>query len=245
MKLAALLALLFATPVLANGFDDLKTALALLQGQGVLRGTYEAKELRTKMEKNVARPGSTGLASALVEDDTSGLQIRWDRALLKRAADEARAFKGAKKRETIASAIGSSSGVQIAEAVNYAPRLLTMLSASELKLERVDVYQGKPTRLLELDFPEYIAEDKVSLKDNTRTIHVWLDEHNLPLGATITRTIKGSFMLFFSFENTSKEEMTFAVQANRLVLLRKVDQGSIKSTAGDNQYHNVYTFTPI
>ena len=247
MKLAALLALLFVTPAFAfaNGFDDLKTALALLQGQGVLRGIYEAKELRTEMEKDVAKPGSTGLASALVEDDTAGLQIRWDRALLKRAADEAMPLKGGKKSEVIAAAIGSSSGIQIAEAVNFAPRLLTMLTRSQLKRERAEPFQGKPARLLELNYPEHFAQEKVSLKNNSRTIQVWLGENNLPLGATITRAIKGSFMLFFSFENTSKEDLTFSVHANRLVLLRKVDQGSVKSSAGDNQYRNTYTFTPI
>ncbi len=245
MKFSALLALLLASPAFANGLDDLKTALAPLQGQGAaLRGVYEAKLHKTDLEK-AAKPPESATASAQVDEDASGLQIRWERALLKRAIDEASPAKGAKKAEALASLISSSSALRVAQAVNYAPKFLESLAFSQLTSERTDTYQGKPARLIELNItPPDDGDSKVKIKENMHVARVWLSAEGMPLAATVSHNIKASFMMFMSYEKANKEEFTFAVVANRLVVLKREDQGTEKGFGNESQYRNLYTFTP-
>lgn len=241
MKYAALTVLLLANSAFANGLDDLKAALVPLQGQGALRGTYEAREQKSDAEKPGAKPELAQL-SAQVEDDAGGLQLRWERALLKRAADEA---KGGKRNAVLERAISANSGMRVAESVNYAPKLLRMLANSQLTLERADTWQGKPARLLELKItPPVEADEKTKVKENTVLAQVWLGADGVPLGATLSQKLKISMMAFLSIERASKDEFSFAVHANRLVLLRREEQGSDKNIGGEVVFRNLYTFMP-
>lgn len=244
MKFAALLALLFAHSAFASGLDDLKVALATLQGQGSLRGTYEARQYKNDLEKKSRGPESAS-ASAQVEDDADGFQIRWDRAVLKRAMAEAKPGKSANSVEPLTSLIGSASATKLAQVVNYAPVLLQTLSVGQLKSERADTWNGKPARLLELTIAEQDPEDdKVSMKENVRTAQVWIGQDGIPLAASFSRKVRAKVMMFMSFEMSNKDDYTFGVVANRLVVLKREEQGTAKGMGSDTQFRNSYTFTP-
>jgi hypothetical protein len=245
MKYAALLALVFTHTAYANGLEDLRTALAPLQGQGALRGAYEARETRHILDAKPAKGPETVSVLAQVEEDAGSLEIRWDRALLKRAAEEASMVKGAKRKEALNQLIGSTSAPRVAQAVNYAPRLLQYLSTGTLRGERMDAWNGKPARLIEVVVvPQEAENDKVSIKENTHVAQIWLSADNLPLAANISHNVKASFMVFMSYEKTSKEEMAFAVAANRLVVLKRDEAGKEKGPGMDSEFRNQYTFTP-
>lgn len=130
MRYAALLALLFANSAFATGLDDLRGALAALQGQGTLRGTYEVRQQTTDLDGKDKTPDS-GSAVAQVEDDASGLTVRWDRAAIRRANEQAWAAKGGKKGQALSTLIGSTSALRVAGAVNYAPSMLHALEGAQ------------------------------------------------------------------------------------------------------------------
>lgn len=244
MKYAALLALLFANSAFANGLDDLRGALAALQGQAALRGTFEARQQTVEVDGKDKTPEAAS-ATAQVEEDASGLQVRWDRAVLKRANEQAWAAKGGKKGQALSTLIGSTSALRLANALNYAPALLHALEGAQLKSERSDTWQGKPARLLELSLIEPAPdEDKVKMKVSTHTARIWLGADGAPLAATVTHTRKASVMVFLSFEQEAREEFVFSVVANRLVVLKRDEQGTAKGLGSTNQYRNGYTFTP-
>lgn len=245
MKYLVLAALLAAGPACAGGFDDMKTALALLQGQGSLRAAYEARETHTEFDAKPLKGPETVMVAAQVEDDPAGLAIRWDRGLLKRAADESSVAKGAKRKQALSQLVGSSSAPRLAMAMNYAPRLLQMLAISQFKSERADNFQGKPARLVELVMtPQEEVNQNVSIKDNTIEARFWLGPDGVPLGAVTTHTIKAKFMVFMSYEKTTREEYTFGVVNNRLVVLKREMQGKEKGPGTENEFKNLYTVTP-
>jgi hypothetical protein len=244
MKYAALLALLFANSAFANGLDDLRGALGALQGQGTLRGTFEAHQQAAEVDGKDSTPDAAS-AQAQVEEDASGLQVRWDRAVLKRANEQAWAAKGGKKGQALSTLIGSTSALRLAGAVNYAPALLHALEGAQLKAERSDSWQGKSARLLELSLVEAApAEEKVKMKESTHEARIWLGADGAPLAATVTHRRKASVMVFLSFEQEAREEFVFSVVANRLVVLKRDEQGTAKGLGSTTQYRNGYTFTP-
>lgn len=245
MKYLVIMGLLAAGPACAGGFDDMKTALGLLQGQGTLRAAYEARETHTEFDAKPLKGPETAMVVAQVEDDPTGLEIRWDRGLLKRAADESSVAKGAKRKQALSQLVGSSSAPRLAMAMNYAPRLLQSLSIAQFKSERADTYQGKPARLVELVMaPQEEVNQNVSIKENTIEARFWLGPDGVPLGAVTTHTIKAKLMVFMSYEKTTKEEYTFGVVNNRLVVLKREMQGKEKGPGTENEFKNLYTMTP-
>jgi hypothetical protein len=244
MRYAALLALLLSNAAFANGLDDLRAALSPLQGQGTVRGTFEARQFKQEVDKKDKAPENAS-ASAQVEEDATGLQVRWDRGTLKRAADESSPPKGVKRSESLSTLIGTSSALRVANVVNYAPAFLRALDGAQLKSERTDTYLGKPARLLELTLVERAPDDEhVSMKENTHTAQVWLGADNVPLAASVTHKRKAKVMVFLSFEQQAREDFVFSVVANRLVVLKREEQGTAKGIGSDAQYRNTYSFTP-
>ncbi|PWF40528.1 hypothetical protein [Massilia glaciei] len=243
MKLAVLIALLFANSAYANGFDDLKAALAKMQGQSTLRGTYELKEKKTDNDKKTGP--ETVSASMYVEDSPEGLQMRWDRALLKRAADESKGGVSITKVLPLNVLIRSVSATRMAGTVNYAPAFLQTLAMAQLKSERVEAWQGKPARLIELVINEPDAEDaKLSVKENARLARVWIGTDGAPLAASMTRKFKAKALVFMTIEGSNKEDYVFSVMGNRLVVLKREEIGTNKGPGSDIDFHNVSTFTP-
>ncbi|GAB3438156.1 hypothetical protein NX773_02770 [Massilia solisilvae] len=243
MRYAALLALLLANAAWANGLDDLRSGLSTLQGQGTLRGTFEAKQSERDLDGK--KPPQSAHASAQVEEDAGTLQIRWDRATLKRAADEASPPNGARRNEALSTLVGTSSALRIANLVNYAPAFVRALDGAQFKSERADTYQGKPVRLLELSLVERGPdEEQIKMKESTHIAQVWLGADNVPLAATITHKRRAKVMVFLSFEQQAREDFVFSVVANRLVVLKRDEQGTAKGFGNDTQYHNTYSFAP-
>jgi hypothetical protein len=243
MRYAAFLALLFANAAWANGLDDLRTTLGTLQGQGALRGTFEARQ--SKQESDKSKPLESATASAFVEQDGSALNVRWDRAVLKRANDESNPPNNGKPKEMLSTLVGTSSALRIDDCVNYAPAMLRALDGAQLKSERAGTYQGKPARVLELALVERAPDDEhVNMKESVHTATVWLGPDNAPLAAAVTHKRKAKVMVFLSFEQQEKEEFVFNVVANRLVMLKHDEQGTAKGLGSDGQYRNSYSFTP-
>lgn len=245
MKFAVFAILLSATPAFASGLDDLKTALTPLQGLGTLRGAYEVRETKTNLDASPAKGPETLQAAAVVREDASGLEVRWDRSLLKRAADEASPARGANKKTGLSVLIASTSAARVANAINYAPRLLQTLAVAKLRAERNDTCQGRPCRMIELLIePEDVPSDNIKMKENTTIAQYWLGPDNLPIAAVTSHVINAKFMVFISYEKITREELAFSVVANRLVVLRRSTQGTEKGAGNDTEFQNLYTFTP-
>ena len=245
MKLTLLCALLWCGAASANGLDDMRAALAQLTGQAPLRGAYEVQETKNDLESKTAKGPQTTLASAMVYDDANGLEVRWERGLLKRAADEASPARGANRKDALSNMITQVSATKLAAVMNYAPRLLQTLTWSQFRSERNDSYQGKPARLVEVGItPQEVPNDNVSIKDNTLVAQFWIGPDGMPLAASTVHSIKAKFMVFISYEKTTKEEFTFSVVNNRLVVLKRESQGKEKGPGSDTEFRNVYTFTP-
>lgn len=236
------LGLFLVLPLRASGLDDLRAALNRLQGQGTLRGTYEVNAW-SRGGKGKDTEESTGTATAWVEEDATGLQIRWDRALLKRAEAEVKAPKGAKKTDSPTLGIDAASALKISGAMNHAPKLGKLLATGQLKQERADTYQGQPAHLLEVQLESPEPEDGKKAKVNTYMAQIWVGSDGLPLGATLTREMKASVLLI-SMEMTGTESLVFGSVANRLVVLRREEGQFVKTLGVEVQQRTISTFTP-
>jgi len=242
VRFNALLALGLVLPLQAGSLEDLRAALNRMQGGGTLRGAYSVNTWsRAGKGKDVEE--STRTASVWVEEDPSGLQFHWDRALLKRAEEEAQVAKGSRKPDTPTVDLSAVNASEIHSAVNFAPKLARLLATGLLKQERPDTCQGKPARLLEIQlaWPDSDEKEK-NPKEGTYLAKVWLGGDGLPLAATLTRTLKAS-KLFITVDMNSTEELTFSPLANRLPVLRREERVDVKTLGVGSQMRTVCTFS--
>lgn len=240
MKYAALLALLLSGTAAASTMAELKSTLAGMQGQGSLRGTFESRQ--TKTGEDSPRP-ETITVSVKVEDAAGELRIGWDRALLQKAVEAS--LRSPKPDSELTMAINGNSANRISAAVNYASRLLNIVSTGQVKAERMETWQGKPARVIEVAYTAPVdANNSLKIKENSHTAKVWLGADGVPLGATLSHSVRASFMVFISFEEKSTESFTFSNMGNRLVALRREEQGMRKGAGQDGTFKNLYTFTP-
>lgn len=242
MRLAALLLLASAFTLQANGLDDLRVALGRMQGQDKLRGTFDVNTW-AKAGKGKDMEEATGVASAWVEDDAGGLLVRWDKALLRRAGEEVKAPKGAKKADSPSLGLASITAKNVNDVMNYAPQMLRMLNASQLLQEKPEPYQGKPARLLEVKLAPESSDGKEKPKEHTYTARIWVGADGLPLGAAITDSVKAS-MFLISMEMLKQDDLTFAFIADRLVISRREERVNMKTLGVETQMRTLYTFAP-
>lgn len=243
MRPTALLFLCLAFPLQANGLDDLRAALSRMQGQGPLRGTYEVNAWsRGGKGKDIEE--SAGGASAWVEEDASGLQIRWDRGLLRRAEEETHSTKGSDKQGSPGMGIEAASPLKVHAALDFAPRLARLIANGQLKQERPDTHQGRPARVLEVLLPPPRSGAKeADAKENSYVVQIWVGADGLPFAATLTNVVKAS-KLFISLELTMTEELSFSSLGHRLVVLRREERMASKAMGIEAHTRTVSTFQP-
>lgn len=230
----------FATAASPSTIDEVKAALASLRGDGALRGTYEVRSLETTGKETP----ELEVLSAQVEDGADGMAVRWDHALLRRAEDEA--TQAPKPDHKLVMLIQNNSATRIAAAVNYAPNLLGMLTRSRVESERDDSWQGKPARLLELAVtsPPFVGWSGIKVKENTHHVKLWLGPDRVPLAASIRHKLRASVALVFTYEQNSTQDLVFSQVANRLVVLKRREEGVRKGGGDKGSYRNAYSFTP-
>ncbi len=242
MNVSAILICL-SLPLCANGLDELKVALGKLQGKAPIHGTYAVQYWnRSGMGKETEE--TTGSASARIEDDAAGLVVRWDRATLSHAAEESKA-KGekGKTKDSPSAGITAVSALDMATAVDYAPKLLRLLERSELKQEVAETYQGKAARRLEFQVtPPMSEEDRKKLKDYSNTAQIWIGPDGLPLGATHITSTKAK-MLPISMDMQEQEEFSFTASAGRLLLVKHEERKNAKTLGIETQQRTLSTFT--
>ena len=231
---------MLSSQAFATGLDELRNALAGLNGQGALRGTYDTRTSTIDKEKG----SESAAASANVEEDAGAVMVRWDRNLLRQAFEQANPKSG-KKQDALQSLINSSNPLKLQQTINYAPRLLAYLKGATLKAERQDSYQGKPARALDLVLqPPEIGSSQVSVKESVVTGTIWINADGLPLAATVSHKFRGSAMVFLTIEDSAKRDYVFNTVSNRLLLVKYDEQGARKNPGGESTYKISTTFTP-
>lgn len=242
LRSAFLLLLTLSLP--ANGLDDLKGALGRLAAPGPLRGTYHLSIwAKYGMGKDVEE--TTGSASAALEVDAAGLVIRWDKALLQKAAEEAYQVKDKKAKATDSPSLGISAadGLAMANSLDYGPALRRLLAFGQLKQEGPALHDGKAARLLELQItPPRSEEDRKKTKELIDTAKLWLGADGLPVAAHFVHIIKAK-VLMFTMERSREEEFLFALVGNRLVATRRELRETNHIMGTDSQSRTVATFT--
>lgn len=241
----AILLVLASIGLRADGATDLKGALARMAGHTPVKGTLDLKRTTRNGEgKDLVE--RIGQASAWVEDGPQGLRVSWDRGLLGRVQQEARALRRDPDARTPATlGLGALSARVVAEQVHAAEGLASQLEHATVVSEVPEPWKGRPARKLtfELSLKSVNGRDRKYVKEFAGTTQVWIEEDGTPLAAVTRTRLKGRAFLVVTFSQEQEESAAFQRVGDRLVCLR-LESSSSGSGAGEKGgTHSLTTFT--
>lgn len=225
LGLGLLVAALAMPAAQASGLDDLRTALGGLRGTAPVKVTLTAQVTTTSKDDDDKVRNASGTATLSAEDEPQGLRLVYPREVIAKATAE-----GAARQTDSAAPIPTRNALneldyaRVHGMVRAAEALLVRLEGAKLKAERSEAWNGKPARLLILELT--VPKNQQFVDSQSATLDVWIDETGRPLASRAETTTKGSAYIVVTFEAKSREERTYTVVGNRLLVTRRDSSGS-------------------
>ena len=236
----ALLALLTAAPwARADGVADLRAALARPQGGVALRGLFKADTTSRQGDAADAEV-DRGQAQVQFEDGPQGLRLVFGRETLQRIEQEERTRqRDPKARTPTLTGLKALEVNELRGMLSPTAALLALLDEATPKAEVPEAWNGQPARRLsfELGLGKMRERDRKYIKKYEGTLDIWIGTDGWPLALRQQTQASGRAFLVVSFEMRAKEEQTFLVVGDRLVVARRDSQGSGAGAGekGENQ----------
>jgi hypothetical protein len=225
-----------AAHVSADTLAEMKSALRGLHPKQPLRATYETKSKNVAsgrfFEQDVAGAGSV---EARLDDD--GLTIVYPRAMLE-------ALRHAKK-DPKATRVDEVNASHLAELLDYAPALASILDRATVVEEHAATVDSQPARLIVMDIRK---EEEPAMKSGhfdvkLDRLSLWIGADGLPLVSERVSKYAGG-ILFIKAEGGSKEKMVFARRDDRLIVLRLEHTDNSSGMGQTSNNSETETITP-
>ena len=232
--IACLALFALAASARADGFSDLKSALARLAAPTPLKAVLELKTVDRHGEGKDAED-RTGQASVQLEDGPRGLQVTYAKDLLARLESEAlQQAKDPKAKTPTKWALEKLDATDFQPMLSSAGRLARRLEDAVLKGEKAEAWEGKPARHLSFAIPDTHLTDsqRKYVKSFESSVEVWIAADGTPLASVERETASGSAFVVISFESKQEDTCSYAVVGERLVTVRR-DSHNISSGAGE------------
>jgi hypothetical protein len=209
-----------AAPAPVDPVAQLVGVLARLPATTPVRARVEHRATFTQGDEE--KVPATGTATATASSGPEGLRINWSPALLARAeAEERERLQNPDADAPTRDAVGDLRTLAIARALDAVPEMLRSLYDARVLEDKVEPFEGAPTRVLLLQVKPAIAtRDRKYVKDVEATARIWLGPDGVPLAAERRVLLKGRIFLIITFEIEQKESLRFGRSGDRLLVLR-------------------------
>jgi hypothetical protein len=225
-------------PARPDPVSQLVGVLARLPATTPVRARVEHSVSFTQGDEEQAPPAGTATATA--SSGPEGLRITWNSSLLARAEAEERA-RIANPEAPTPTRVSDLRTLAMARALDAVPEMLAALSEATLVDDRVETFEGAPTRVLLLQVkPAIAARDRKYVKDIEATARIWLGPDGVPLAADRRVLLKGRIFLIITFEVEQKEAVRFRRSGDRLVAVR-LESDFRSSGAGERRDRHAVT----
>jgi hypothetical protein len=208
------------SPVPPDPIATLVGALARLPATTPVRARVEHRV--TFLQGNEEQEPPVGTATATVSSGPEGLRITWSPSLLARADAEDRArISNPEAPAPTRDAVSDLRTLALARSLDAVPEMLAALSEATLLEDKVEPFEGTPTRVLLVQVkPAIAARDRKYVNDVEATARIWLGPDGVPLAAERRVLLKGRIFLIITFEVEQKESLRFGRSRDRLVVVR-------------------------
>ena len=225
-----------AAPVQAGGLEDLKAALAKLQGASPVKAVATARVQSTNKDDDDKARQESGSATVALEDGPQGLRLLYSPDLLAKAhAESAARQKDSKAATPTRSALNELTMLDVSNLTKAAAVLARKVETAQFKSERTETLNGQTVRVVSLDLA--LDKNQKFVKSASSTMDVWIDAEGRPLKSRSQSQVSGRAYMVITFDMQGSEEKTYAVAGDRLVVTRLESRqsGSGAGQSGDSR----------
>ena len=179
----------------------------------------------------------------MLEVGARGLGVTYSRATLAKVDAELRAkSKNPNGKTPTMKALDEINARELLSLASAGPALARGIERATFKGERVDAWQGKPTRLLTFDAPISSLSDRERkyAKKFESVLQVWIGADGTPLASRARMAISGRAFVVVSFESTITEDWVFSAVGDHLLVTRK-ETLLVSSGAGEREERRAVT----
>jgi hypothetical protein len=229
----------------ADGLDDLKSALHLLNGVDPISAEFESSYTANSGKKKKQKT-TTGFAKINLIDSIKGLQVLYSNETLLNSEDEANKKELDEEINTpTLNVIDDIEATEMRSMLSASSDLIRSLNKARLITEEVTEYQGKNVRKLifELPLEAIISSQDVRdyVDDFTSQYSIIIDKNGIPLQSQLTFEGNGTAFIIFSLEASQSSKSTYQVFGKRLVEVKQEFSRKQKSTWGINNSSGLKT----
>jgi hypothetical protein len=223
-----------AAPAPPDPVAQLVGVLARLPATTPVRARVEHRVTFTQGDEDQAPPAGT--ATAIASSGPEGLRITWSPSLLARAeAEERERLQNPDAFTPTRDAVSDLRTLALARAFDAVPEMLRSLHEATVLEDKVEPFEGAPTRVLLLQVkPAIASRDRKYVRDVDATLRIWLGPDGVPLAADRHVLLKGRIFLIITFQIEQKESLRFGRSGDRLVVLRQ-ESDNRSSGAGERR----------
>ncbi len=218
--------------------------LARLPGRSPVRARVEHRVTFTQGDDEPAPP--PGTSWAIVSWGVDGLRVVWNPDLLARAESEERQrLQDPDAPAPTRDAIFDLRTLALARAIDAVPDLLRDLADARVVDDRVEPFEGAPTRVLTLRItPVVAARDRKYVKEVEATARIWLGPDGVPVASERRVLLKGRIFLVITFEIEQKDVARYLRSGDRLLVARQ-QSDSRSAGAGERRDRHALTLLSV
>ncbi len=224
---------------MADGLSDFRNALTHLQTTNpvMLDVTYKLFGRSGERDELIEREGIINL---MLEDGTQGLRARYSEELIGQLhAEEQAKIIDENVKNSALNAVGEFNFWEWRELLYPAKQMELMLGRYNFVSEKMDVYQGRPARLLTFSMPQekIDKEFRKYVKKYKNHLKIWIDDKGVPLASQLNEKGSGRIFIVIGFTFKNAIRMEYQQHGQRLITVVRELQDESSGATMQSQRH--------
>jgi len=223
----------------ADGLSDFRSALRELQATDhiALDVTYKLFGRSGESNELIEREG---LINLRVEDGTHGLRANYPQDLIAQLhAEEKAKIIDENVKNSALNAVGEFNFWEWRELLYPAAQMELMLGRYNFVSEKMDVYDGRQTRLLTFSMPQekIDKEFRKYVKKYQNHLKIWIDDKGVPLASQLNEKGSGRIFIVIGFTFKNAIRMEYQQHGQRLITVLRELQDESSGATMQSQRH--------
>jgi hypothetical protein len=236
-------AMSLSATVMADGLTDFRSALTQLKSTDpiVVNAQFKLFGRSGEHDELIEREGVINMR---LEDGANGLRAVYSPALIGQLhAEELAKIEDENVKNSALNAVGQFQYWEWRELLYPAAQMELVLGRYHFVGEKMDAFNGEPTRLLTFSMPKERIDKgfRKYVKKYKNHLQIWIDDKGVPLASQLTE--KGSGRIFIVIGFTFKNEIhtEYRQQNGRLIAVKREVKDESSGATMQSQRHFIAT----
>jgi len=240
-------AMSLSATVMADGLTDFRSALTQLKSADPIAVNAQFKLFGRSGEHDelIEREGVINMR---LEDGANGLRAVYSPALIAQLhAEELAKIEDENVKNSALNAVGQFQYWEWRELLYPAAQMELVLGRYNFVSEKMDVFNGSPTRVLTFSMPKEKIDKSFRqyVKKYKNHLQIWIDDKGVPLASQLMEKGSGRIFIVIGFSFRNEIHTVYQQQGARLIAVKREVKDESSGATMQSQRHFIATVNPV